>query len=113
MTHAAMDGPASGGSSPPGKRSDPARPRVIDESNHAPARIVMIREVTPELAVWRVRPRGAEIPFYAGQYVAVGLPLGERLVERPYSICSAPHEPELEFFIELVPGRRTLTPRLF
>jgi hypothetical protein len=26
MTHAAMDGPASGGSSPPGKRSDPAGP---------------------------------------------------------------------------------------
>ena len=85
---------------------------MIDESKHAPARIVTIREVTPELAVWRVRPRGAEIPFYPGQYVAVGLPVGERLVERPYSICSAPQEPELEFFIELVPGG-ALTPRLF
>lgn len=85
---------------------------MIDESKHAAARIVAIREVTPELVVWRVRPRGAGIPFYPGQYVAVGLPVGGRLVERPYSICAAPHEPELEFFIELVPGG-ALTPRLF
>ncbi len=34
------------------------------------------------------------------------------LVERPYSIVSSPHEPFLEFFIELVPGGN-ITPRLW
>jgi ferredoxin--NADP+ reductase len=71
-----------------------------------------VREVTPELAIWRVRPRDAEIPFQAGQYVAMGLPADGRMLERPYSICSAPGEPELEFFIERVDAG-ALTPRLF
>ena len=34
------------------------------------------------------------------------------LVERPYSIVSSPHEPFLEFFIELVPGG-SITPKLW
>jgi len=85
---------------------------AIPDSRHIAAEITEIREVTPQLAVWRVRPRGAEIPFSPGQYVAMGLPIGERLIERPYSICSAPGEPELEFFLELVEGGM-LTPHLF
>jgi ferredoxin--NADP+ reductase len=81
------------------------------ESRHAAAQITSIRPVTPELAIWRVRPE-AKIPFQPGQYVAMGLPVGGRMVERPYSICSAPDEPELEFFLERVEGG-SLTPRLF
>lgn len=34
------------------------------------------------------------------------------MIERPYSIVSSPHEPFLEFFVELVPGG-VLTPRLW
>lgn len=44
--------------------------------------------------------------------MAVGLPEGDRIIERPYSIVSAPHEGELEFFLELVPGGQ-LTPLLY
>jgi ferredoxin--NADP+ reductase len=84
----------------------------VPDPKHVAAEIVDIREVTPELAIWRVRPRGTEIPFSPGQYIAMGLPIGERLIERPYSICSAPGDPEMEFFIELVEAGR-LTPRLF
>src|SRR5207244_1561974 len=58
----------------------------------------------------RVRPE-APIPFKPGQYVSLSVKEGEKLVERPYSVVSAPHEPELEFFFELVPHGE-LTPRL-
>ena len=34
------------------------------------------------------------------------------MVERPYSVVSSPHEPELEFFLELVPTGE-LTPQLY
>jgi ferredoxin--NADP+ reductase len=85
---------------------------LVPDPQHAVAEIADIREVTPDLAIWRVRPHGAEIRFSPGQYVAMGLPIGQRLIERPYSICSAPGEEEMEFFIELVEGGM-LTPRLF
>lgn len=81
-------------------------------SRHVAAEILWIREVTPELAIWRVRPLGTTISFSPGQYVAMGLPVEGRMIERPYSICSAPHEEELEFFLELVEAG-ALTPRLF
>ncbi len=84
----------------------------VPDPRHVAADITEIREVTPELAVWRVRPRGDRISFSPGQYVAMGVNIGERLIERPYSICSAPDEPEMEFFLELVEGG-LLTPRLF
>jgi ferredoxin/flavodoxin---NADP+ reductase len=42
----------------------------------------------------------------------MGLPVAGRMIERPYSICSAPGDRELEFFIELVEAG-ALTPRLF
>jgi ferredoxin/flavodoxin---NADP+ reductase len=83
----------------------------VPESRHAAARITGIRPVTPDLAVWRVRPE-AKIAFQPGQYVAMGISVGGRMVERPYSICSAPDEEELEFFLERVEGG-SLTPRLF
>ncbi len=63
--------------------------------------------------LWIVRVRTDEpVSFLAGQYVTVGLPGPERVVERPYSVVSAPGEPELEFFLELVPGGE-LTPQLY
>lgn len=59
------------------------------------------RDVTPELMILRVaRPAG--FTFSPGQSVKVGL--GD--MRRSYSLVSAPHEPFLEFFVELVPGGR-------
>ncbi len=63
--------------------------------------------------LWIVRVKTSErIPFDAGQYVTIGLPGARRMVERAYSIASSPRAPELEFFLELVPGGE-LTPQLY
>ncbi len=76
-------------------------------TGHTPAtaagngEVIEVRALTPELIVFKVS-RPAEFQFVAGQSVKVGL--GE--LRRSYSIVSAPHEPFLEFFVELVPGGR-------
>lgn len=73
--------------------------------------VVQRHDLTPTL--WTIRVRtDEELRFTPGQYVALGLPLGTRIIERPYSLLSAPHEAELEFFIELVAGGK-LTPLLY
>ncbi|MBI3667352.1 MAG: ferredoxin--NADP reductase, partial [Acidobacteria bacterium] len=78
---------------------------------HIKATVVARREVTPELWVVRIRPE-EKIAFQAGQYVTIGLPSSPKLIERPYSVASSPFEPELEFFLELVPHGE-LTPQLY
>ncbi len=83
----------------------PSDPRFVN------GQVAARREVSPDL--WIVRLRSAEkIAFEPGQYVTIGLPGNSRIVERPYSIASSPEEPELEFFLELVPGGE-LTPQLY
>jgi len=37
-----------------------------------------------------------------GQYATLGIQSGGQLIERPYSICSSPHEGFIELFLELV-----------
>ncbi len=62
---------------------------------------------------WTIRIRAEEaFPFRPGQYATLGMDVEGRILERPYSIVSSPEEPELEFFIELIPGG-VLTPHLF
>jgi ferredoxin/flavodoxin---NADP+ reductase len=54
------------------------------------------------------------IEFEPGQYVTLGLEdqgTG-KMIERAYSVCSAPYEEEIEFFFELVPHGQ-LTPKLY
>lgn len=41
--------------------------------------------------------------FVAGQFVRVGMDLGEERVGRPYSLVNPPHEPLLEIFFNVVP----------
>lgn len=69
------------------------------------------RDVTAELWIVRMQPE-EKVAFQAGQYVTVGLPGSSKLVERPYSVVSSPREPQLEFFLELVPHGE-LTPQLY
>lgn len=57
------------------------------------------RDVTPELVQFTV-PRPQDFNFVAGQSVKVGV----GGVQRSFSLVSAPCEPVLEFFVELVPG---------
>jgi ferredoxin--NADP+ reductase len=82
----------------------------MDDSKYTLGILTERRDVSSDLWVVRIRPR-EPIPFTAGQYVTVGLPVNGRMVERAYSVASAPDEPELELFIELVPQGQ-LTPPL-
>jgi ferredoxin--NADP+ reductase len=81
------------------------------DPKHTGAVVISRRDIASDL--WIVRLRTEEkIDFSPGQYVTVGLPGPERLIERPYSVASSPREAELEFFLELVPGGH-LTPHLY
>ena len=62
------------------------------------AHIVYRRDVTEDLMVIKLKPE-VDFTFKPGQYCT----LGYGSVERAYSIVSAPHEDELEIFVELVP----------
>jgi ferredoxin--NADP+ reductase len=83
----------------------------MDGPKHLKGIVTTRRDVTSDLWIVRVRPE-TSISFLPGQYVTIALPVGDRLVERPYSVASAPDEPELEFFLEVVPGGR-LSPHLY
>ena len=48
--------------------------------------------------------RPKDYRFSAGQYARLGLPSGEGILWRAYSIVSAPHEDYLEYYGVLVPG---------
>ena len=75
----------------------------------AQATIVERKDLSHDLWIIKIKP---DIPFTfkPGQYCTVGVDG----VERPYSIVSAPGEPEIELFIELVPlPTGILTPLLY
>ena len=60
------------------------------------------------MVMWIERPEG--FTFKAGQYCTIG----RDGIERAYSITSAPHEPDLELFVEVVPPPDgVLTPKLW
>jgi ferredoxin--NADP+ reductase len=82
----------------------------MPDSKFLQARIVHRADHSADLWTVKVDP-GGEFHFAAGQYATLGVPGAARLVERPYSIVSSPHERELEFFLELVP-HGALTPLL-
>lgn len=68
-------------------------------------------DLTPAIAQFVVRPDGATA-FRPGQYFALGLDVGGRLVQRPYSTASPIGSRDLEFLVRLVP-RGALTPHLW
>ena len=51
------------------------------------------------------------VGFKPGQYATLAVVHADDLIQRAYSIVSSPHEPTLEFFIELV-EHGELTPRM-
>jgi ferredoxin--NADP+ reductase len=74
------------------------------------AQIVERKDISEDLWVIRVSPGGA-FTFKPGQYATLGVITPEKHVERAYSIASAPDDPLVEFFLELVPPGE-LTPHL-
>jgi ferredoxin--NADP+ reductase len=75
------------------------------------AKITRRVDIAPELWMIRLQPHG-DFTFAPGQYATLGLEGPDKHRERPYSIVSAPHDSELEFFFELVPPG-DLTPLLY
>jgi len=74
------------------------------------AEITERRDFSDDL--WSIRVRAEEkLNFKPGQYATFGVEHEGKVVERPYSIVSSPHEDTIEFFIELVPDG-ALTPLL-
>jgi len=87
------------------------RVRSEAPATHCLAELIARRDISANLAILRFRV--SERPsFTAGQFATIGIAVDGELVERPYSIVSSPHEPFLEFFIELVPGG-SITPKLW
>ena len=82
----------------------------MDPAKLTSGAVVARDDFTDDLWMVRIRPQ-VPISFRAGQYVTVGVEQNGKLLERPYSIVSAPQEPELELFVELVPPG-LLTPHL-
>jgi ferredoxin-NADP reductase len=72
------------------------------------ARLVERTDYTDDLMVIKMEPQDFDFNFEPGQYCTLGLDG----IERAYSIVSAPHEPLLEIFVELVPDGE-LTPRMW
>jgi ferredoxin--NADP+ reductase len=75
------------------------------------AKIIFRKDHTEDLWSIRVRPEHP-LAFKPGQYATLGIEEEGKVVERAYSICSSPHEPEVEFFFELV-MRGRVTPPLY
>ena len=86
---------------PAGKRRP--RPRIVD------TRVTRRVDITDDLLLmWIEKPEG--FTFKAGQYCTIG----SGGIERAYSIVSAPHEDDLELFVELVPPPEgNLTPLIW
>ena len=72
------------------------------------ASLVYRKDISEDLMVIKLEPRDGPFIFKAGQYCTLGM----EGVERAYSIVSAPYEPQLEIFVELVPDGE-LTPRMW
>ncbi|MBI4308420.1 MAG: ferredoxin--NADP reductase [Chloroflexi bacterium] len=79
----------------------------VPATGFSEATVVERVDLTPDLMVIKLAP---SIPFRfkPGQYCTIGV----ENVERAYSIVSAPWEPYIELFIELVPHGK-LTPKLW
>ena len=73
--------------------------RLRDAISKLPkAKLVSRRDVTDDLMAIELQPE-IKFSYKPGQYCTLGLDS----VERAYSIVSAPHEQNVEIFVELVP----------
>jgi ferredoxin--NADP+ reductase len=75
------------------------------------ARVVERTDIAADLWKVKIVPEGP-FSFVAGQYATLAVEHMGRKIERAYSIVSSPYEPELEFYVELVPEGE-LTPLLY
>ena len=83
-------------------------PKAQPIPNFPKAKLVERIEISEDLMIIKLEPEFGPLKFKAGQYCTLGLDS----IERAYSIVSAPHEPLLEIFVELVPDGE-LTPLMW
>jgi ferredoxin--NADP+ reductase len=83
-------------------------PRAQPNPGWPKAKLVERKDITEDLWVIKLELEDGTFKFKAGQYCTLGL----NGIERAYSIVSAPHEPFLEIFVELVPDG-ALTPLMW
>ena len=93
-----------------------AGPRVIaaDDERYN-ATLVRREDGVDSLAYFWVRFDAEPTPFEPGQYMTIGVFVDDRIVQRPYSVASAPGvagETGYEFYVRLVQGG-TFTPVLW
>jgi NAD(P)H-flavin reductase len=94
---------------PPRASVEPSRERPADIERAEPGVVLDVQAVSPSVRIFRVaKPR--DLQFRAGQAIKLGL--ASPSVRRTYSIASSPHDDQLEFCIEAVPGGR-FTSQLF
>lgn len=87
--------------------------RVISaESEYYNATLVRRVDQTDDLAYVWVKFDGDPVPFEPGQYMTIGVFADGKLIQRPYSVASAPADAAdegYEFYIRLVPIMRFTT----
>ncbi len=92
----------------PPRGIDPAAPQYN-------ATLVRRADENESLAYFWVRFDGDPTPFETGQYMTIGVMVDGRIVQRPYSVASAPAVADsegYEFYVRLVEGG-TFTPLLW
>ncbi len=87
--------------------------RVIDDDHEAyNARLIRRVDQTGDLAAFWVRFDKDPVHFDPGQYMTIGVYADGKLVQRPYSVASAPEvagTEGYEFYVRLVPIQRFTT----
>jgi ferredoxin/flavodoxin---NADP+ reductase len=93
----------------------PAAPRVIEtDAPQYNAALVRREDQHESLGYFWVKMDGEATPFEAGQYMTIGVIVDGRIVQRPYSVASAPSTANdgYEMYVRLVEGG-TFTPLLW
>lgn len=87
--------------------------RVIDIfDDQYNATLVYREDVNADLAYFRVKLDNPATPFIPGQYMTIGVVTDEKMLQRPYSIASAPETADTlgyELFVRHVPVVRFTT----
>ncbi|MEA2517958.1 MAG: hypothetical protein QOF49_38, partial [Chloroflexota bacterium] len=90
-------------------------PGIDPDAAQYNAQLVRRVDETESLAYFWVKLDGEPIPFEAGQYMTIGVIEDGRIVQRPYSVASAPAtagDTGYELYVRRVQGG-TFTPTLF
>lgn len=86
--------------------------QISPESEHYNATLVRRVDQTDDLAHFWVKFDGQPVAFDPGQYMTIGVLADGKLIQRPYSVASAPRSAGsdgYEFYVRLVPIMRFTT----